>query len=210
MITAQRNSTWVRLWQIMNKIDAEKHYNEALRINPNDAKVYNNLGVLMVGQNKKNEAVELFNKALHIDPSYAGAYYNLGKIFENEGRIEEAIFNYRKAINSNKDMIQILYHLSWILATHEDVKYRNGKEAVKLAEKLCEVTQNIQPLALDALAAAYAETGQFNEAVLTAQKALNLTSKQGFETLALCLKKRLDLYQNRHPYHQPFSVGENG
>ena len=193
-----------------NKIDAEKHYNEALRINPNDAKVYNNLGVLMASQNKKNEAVDLFNKALHIDPSYAGAYYNLDKIFVNEGRIEEAIFNYRKALSLNKDMIQILYHLSWILASHENVKYRNGKEAVKLAEKLCEVTRNIQPLALDALAAAYAETGRFNEAVLTAKKALNLTSKQGFETLALYLKKRLDLYRNRRPYHQAFPVGENG
>ena len=191
-------------------VGAVKYYLEAIRIKPDQAKLYNNLGAILAYQNKGKEAVGYFYKALQIDPTYAGAYYNLGKVFVNEGKIEDAILNYRKALSVNKDITQVLYHLSWILASHENIKYRNGEEAVNLAEKLCEVTQNIQPLALDALAAAYAETGRFNEAVLTAKKALNLTSKQGVETLAIGLKKRLELYQNRRPYHQAFPVGENG
>ncbi len=191
-------------------VGAVKYYLEAIRIKPDQAKLYNNLGAILAYQNKGKEAVGYFYKALQIDPTYAGAYYNLGKVFVNEGKIEDAILNYRKALSVNKDITQVLYHLSWILASHENIKYRNGEEAVNLAEKLCEVTQNIQPLALDALAAAYAETGRFNEAVLTAKKALNLTSKQDVETLAIGLKKRLELYQNRRPYHQAFPVGENG
>jgi len=65
-------------------------------------------------------------------------------------------------------------------------------------------------LAIDALAAAYAETGRFNDAVLTAKKALKLALDNGPEELAVGLKKRLELYQNRRPYHQAFPVGENG
>jgi hypothetical protein len=99
-------------------------------------------------------------------------------------------------------MTQVLYNLSWILASHEDEKYRNGEEAVKLAEKLCKITKYNQPLALDALAAAYAETKRFDAAVLTAKKALGLALHQGPEELVLGLKKRLQLYQAELPYRQ--------
>jgi len=186
-------------------VGAVKSYLGAIRIKPDQAKFYNNIGAILAHQNKGKEAIDYFNKAIQIDPAYAGAYYNLGKVFVNEGKIEEAILNYRKALSVNKDMTQILYHLSWIFATHEDKKYRNGQEAVKLATKLCSITQNIQPLALDALAAAYAETGRFNEAVVTAQKALNLALKEGPANLASGLKERLEIYQRGRPYRQTSS-----
>ena len=186
-------------------VGAVKYYLEAIRIKPDQAKLYNNLGAILAYQNKGKEAIGYFYKALQIDPTYAGAYYNLGKVFVNEGKIEDAILNYRKALSINKEMSQILYHLSWIFSTHEDKKYRNGQEAVKLATQLCAITQNSQPLALDALAAAYAETGRFNEAVVTAQKALNLALKEGPANLASGLKKRLEIYQRGRPYRQTSS-----
>jgi hypothetical protein len=57
-------------------------------------------------------------------------------------------------------------------------------------------------LALDALAAAYGETGKLDEAVLTTQKALKLALEYVPEELALGLKKRLQLYKDRRPYRQ--------
>jgi len=102
----------------------------------------------------------------------------------------------------NFNMTQALYQLSWILATCEDGKYRNGEEAIKLAERLCQVTKYSQSLALDALAAAYAETGKFDIAVLTAQKGLELAEQQGPKELALGIKKRLELYMTGQPYRQ--------
>jgi len=99
-------------------------------------------------------------------------------------------------------MTQALYNLSWISATYKDEKFRNGEEAVRLAEKLCKITQYNQPLALDALAAAYAETGRFDAAVLTAKKALKLALMYGPQELVLGLKKRLQLYQAGLTYRQ--------
>jgi len=183
-------------------VGATKHYFEAIRIKPDRAKVYNNLGVVLALQNKGKEAIIRFSEALRIDPAYAGAYYNLGKVFANQGKIKEAILNYRKALSFSPYMPEILYNLSWILACHVDEKYRNGKEAVQLAETLCKITQYKQPLAFDALAAAYAETGRFEEAVLTAQKALKLALLYGPEELAPNLKKRLRLFQAGHPYRE--------
>jgi len=99
-------------------------------------------------------------------------------------------------------MAQALYNLSWILSGCEDDRFRNGEEAVKLAEKLCKITRYNQPLALDVLASAYAETGNFDEAVAIAKKALELALQQGSKKLVLVLKKKLRLYQAGRPHHQ--------
>jgi tetratricopeptide (TPR) repeat protein len=185
-----------------NYKDAIYHYNEALRLNPKYAKAHNNLGTALLSQGNYKDAIYHFYETLRIDPNYPGAYYNLGKIFANNGKTEKAIDFYRKALDLNPEMTQALYNLSWITATHKNQKFRNGIKAIELAEKLCKITQYNQPLALDALAAAYAEAGRFDAAVLTAQNGLKLALVFGPEELASGLKKRLQLYQNKRPYRQ--------
>jgi Tfp pilus assembly protein PilF len=187
-----------------NSIGAVRHYLEALRIRPNYAKVHNNIGVILSGQGKIKDAIYHYKKALQIDPNYPVAYYNLGVIFSNHGKIKDAILQFGKALQLSPNMIQALYRLSWILSTYEDEEYRNGGKAVNLAEKLCKITGNGQPLTLDALAAAYAETGRFDDAVLTAKKGLELSLLSGPEELVLGLKKRLQLYQMKRAYRQSF------
>jgi len=182
--------------------EAIYHYNEALRIKPTFTEAHNNLGTALIHQGNEKEAIYHYYEALKNNPKYAGAYYNLGKILLNRGKTEEAINSYRKALKFEPEMTQALYNLSWILAVYEDKKYRNGKEALKLAEKLCKITQYHEPLALDALAAAYAEAGRFKEAVLTAQKGLELALKMGPKALALSLENRLKLYHTGRPYRQ--------
>jgi len=178
------------------------HYNEALRINPAYTNAHNNLGTALLHQGNEKEAVYHYYEALKSNPKYAGAYYNLGKLFLNRGKTEEAINLFRKALKFEPEMTPALYNLSWILAGCEDEKYRNGEEALKLAEKLCNITQYNQPLALDALAAAYAEKGKFKEAVLTAKNALKLALLYGPKELVLGLQKRIELYQTKRPYRQ--------
>jgi tetratricopeptide (TPR) repeat protein len=185
-----------------NFIDAIYHYNQALRIDPHYVGSHNNLGNVLARQGNFKDAVYHYKQALKGNSKYAGAYYNLGKIFTNQGKIEDAILNYQKALQFSPNMTQALYNLSWISATYKDEKFRNGEEAVRLAEKLCKITQYNQPLALDALAAAYAETGRFDEAVLTAKKALKLALMYGPQELVLGLKKRLQLYQAGLTYRQ--------
>lgn len=198
------NNLGYTLTRQKNYQDAIYHYNEALRIKPTYAEAHNNLGTALLDQGNDKEAIYHYNEALRSNPNYAGAYYNLGRIYLNQGKIEKAILLYRKALDLNPEMTQVLYNLSWILASHEDEKYRNGEEAVKLAEMLCKITRYKQPLALDALAGAYAETGRFDTAVLTAEKALRLTLLYGQQELSLIVKKRLQLYQAKLPYRQSF------
>ena len=181
---------------------AVKHCIEAISIRPGYAKAYNNLGVLLAGQGKTEAAISFLSKAIQINPRYAGAHFNLGKIYTNLNDLDKAVFHYKKALQFDPNMVQALYHLAWIRATQEDKKYRNGQEAVKLGIRLCKITQYHQPLALDALSAAYAETGRYDEAVSFAEKAHKLASVQGPAALAQGLEQRLKLYQNKMPYRQ--------
>ena len=181
---------------------AVRHYSEALRIKQEFVKGHNNLGNAMARQGNFESAVYHYNEALKINPNYAGAHYNLGMIYANKGEVEEAIFYFKKTLEVSPNMPAALYNLSWIAATTKDDKFRNGKEAVELAEKLCKLQNYTQPLSLDALAAAYAEAGRFKEALLTAQKGLELALKMGPKELAFGLENRLKLYQAGRPYRQ--------
>src|ERR1035441_7801006 len=60
---------------------------------------------------------------------------------------------------------------AWSRAAHPQAEFRDGAEAVRLAERACQVTTNKEPMMIGTLATAYAEAGRFEEAVATASKA---------------------------------------
>ena len=93
--------------------------------------------------------------------------------------------------------------LAWIFATHQEAQVRNGAEAVRLAERACELTDYKAPPLLDTLAAAYAEAGQFDKAVETAEKAIQLVRTAKREEIATDIQNRLNLYKAKRPYRQP-------
>jgi len=185
-----------------NLDDAIKHYHVALNFKPDYVEAYYNLGNAFARKGDVEAAIYNYRKALQFNPDFFKSYYNIAKILFNQGKISEAIHNYQEALTINNETPQTLFNLSWIYATSINKKYRMGEKAVKLAEKLCKLTDFQQPLALDALAAAYAETGKFDKAIVTAQRALELALQLGPEEHVLGLKKRLKLYQTGHPYRQ--------
>jgi len=93
-------------------------------------------------------------------------------------------------------------NLAWALATDLDATKRNGELAVKLAEDACQRTHYQVTIMVGTLAAAYAEAGRFDDAVLTAQQACKLAEKNGETNL---LRKNMELlvgYQNHQPYRE--------
>jgi len=198
----QHYSLGVILARNGNLDDAIKHYRTALNFKPDYVEAYYNLGNALARKGDAEAAIYNYRKALQLDSDFFKAYYNIARVLSQQGKTGEAIHYYQKALTINSETPQTLYNLSWIYATSEKRKYRNGIKAVKLAEKLCMLTDYQQPLALDALAGAYAEIGRFDKAVVTAQKALELTLRLGPEEHGIGLKKRLKLYQAGKPYRQ--------
>jgi hypothetical protein len=90
-----------------------------------------------------------------------------------------------------------LNNLAWALAVVPAAALRDGAEALKYARKACEITDWKYPYALSTLAAAYAETGDFVEAVKRQQKAIEVGMPDGDLPAA---RDRLRGYQQGKPY----------
>ena len=95
------------------------------------------------------------------------------------GRIPEAIEQYRIILQRNPDQLLALNNLAWLLATDDDSQWRNGTEAVRLAERACDLTHYQTPAFLGTLAAAYAEAGRFDDAVKTEEMVIALVNATG-------------------------------
>jgi Flp pilus assembly protein TadD len=150
-----------------------------------------------------DEAKKIFLEAIKSDPKFPDAHMHYGMCLSAQNQAEEAIAEYRKALELGSQRPITLNNLAWALASHPDPKIRNGKEAVELAEKACQLTGNQQPLFLGTLAAAYAEAGRFNEAVATAERARDLARTNGWEQIAQRNEQLLELYRASKPYHEP-------
>ncbi len=100
--------------------------------------------------------------------------------------------------------------MAWILATHKDVEIRDGTEAVELGEQACRLEEYKVPIYLDTLAAAYAEVGEFKQAVQTAQRALQLARDAGQKKLVREIESRLESYRAKRPWRESFDSEDLG
>jgi hypothetical protein len=76
----------------------------------------------------------------------------------------------------------------------------NGARAVELAQQADRLSGGSNPSVLGTVAAAYAETQHFDEALATAQKALQLASVQTNNARVEALKAQIRAYQSGSPY----------
>lgn len=85
--------------QQMGRLDeAEAGYRKAMRMNPNVALLYSNLGVVLYSQGRLEESIPIYKKAIALDPTLSMAHNNLGVSYSNLSRLEEALDAFSKAI----------------------------------------------------------------------------------------------------------------
>jgi arylsulfatase A-like enzyme/Flp pilus assembly protein TadD len=180
--------------------EALKHLQEAVRLEPNLAQAHHNLGTALASLGKLDEAIGAYRRAVQIDPEYVEAHTHLGLALATTGRTNEALKHFREAVRLEPNSLGALTAAAWILATHPDETARDPQEAVHLAERAAELTENRRAGILDTLAAAYAAAGQFDEAVTTAQAALSLAAAAGTDRFADDIRQRLELYRQGKPF----------
>jgi tetratricopeptide (TPR) repeat protein len=179
--------------------EAVAAFSEILQRNPDDLAAHNNLGNVLALQGKNEEAVKHFEKAVQISPEYASAHSNLALAYKKLGRTAEAIAEYRAAILLNPAQIEAINNLAWTLATDPNPQFRDGAEAVQLATRACELTRYQHPTALATIAAAYAESGHFDEAISFAEQALQLAGGPG-SPLGVRIQAMLTSFRGHQPY----------
>jgi predicted Zn-dependent protease len=111
----------------------------------------------------------------------------------------EARAEYRKALQIAPSSVTCLINATWLFAAHQDSDIRSSKDAVRLGQLGASYSRggDVESAALDALAAAFASAGRYDDAVASAEKAQHLVKE---ETQRQNISDRLSLYRSRLPF----------
>jgi tetratricopeptide (TPR) repeat protein len=130
--------------------------------------------------------------------SPARAYMNEGNVAYLRGEFDKALAGFDECLRLDQDHAGACNSKAWLLATCPEEKLRDGLEAIRLAKKACTLTQDKVAAYVDTLAAAYAEAGEFEEALTTQTRALELAAPQERAEFAM----RLKLFQEKKKYRE--------
>jgi tetratricopeptide (TPR) repeat protein len=186
--------------------DVISQLEEALQSSPYFVEARYNLGNALFQKGRLDEAIAQYQKALEIKPDYAQAHYNLGNALLQKGRDGEAISHFEQALQIEPNDPKVQNNLAWLLAISPQASLRDGGKAVELARRANAQTGGNNPFILRTLAAALAETGQFSEAVDTAQRAARLAGEQSETALGAQLQSEMELYRRARPFHDPGQI----
>lgn len=199
---AQARSNLGRLLSLQGKFpEADAQFQAALKLKPKDTDIRKSYASALAEQGRQAEAVEVLREAVRLG-SRPELRLQLATLLHEMGRLRDTVAEYQQVLAANPDESEALNNLAWLLATCPDATLRDGAEAVRLAERACRLSRYREPQPLGTLAAAYAESGRFNEAVTTAQKAIELASASGDNPLAGICQQLLQLYRAGKPYHE--------
>jgi tetratricopeptide (TPR) repeat protein len=195
---------------------AEQHFKEALRLAPLAPDSYIYYARYLLSHSRVDEAGALLRRILELSPKNLAARELMkeagrrdaqtqtiaGDALLRQGKIGEAITNHEAALKIAPESTSTLNNLAWALSTSPDASLRDGGMALELAKKADQLADGESPIFIRTLAAAYAENGDFSDAVASAQRALQLARAQQNLALVRSLTKDLALYRNNLPLHR--------
>jgi len=182
--------------------EAVEHFAEACRVDRKNTEPHYLLGLALARSGSMEAAAREFEVTLKLDPNLAKAHCELGNLYRQSGRTSTALEHWRTAARLSPNQPELLNNLAWTLATDPKSEIRDGEEAVVFASEAVALSGTNNVGILDTLAAAYAEVGQFGEAVETGKQAHALAMAQGKTDLAEQIGQRVALYSSNRAFRQ--------
>jgi protein O-mannosyl-transferase len=178
-------------------------FEQAVTIRPDYVEARNNLANCLLLKGRADEAITHLRKALEMNPGYVQAHYNLGNAFLQKGRMDEAASEFQKLLAlqpGSTEAQRNLAAIAWRMATSQNASERNGKKAIEIAQELDQNGGTVNPTIAATLAAAHAEAGEFDNAVATATRALELANRQGNPAVTAAIQAQLNCYKSGSPF----------
>ncbi len=177
------------------------HLTRVLELDPDNAFAHHDLGMALLPQRKFDQAVKHLSEALRRMPQGASKQYNVLDMHHNLGlalfycrKFKESTVHLSQAVRLAPDNGKIHYDLAASLAAEG-----KNEEALSYYSKALSLKPDvdISPILHFLLAESYAKAGQFQKAVLSAEKAFTLARATGDMQLARQIKERLEFYQQQ-------------
>lgn len=175
-------------------------FTKAIELDPSYFAAFHCRGYTFTKTKEYDKALVDLNKAIRLAPDNGEGYMDRAAVFEARRQFPQAMTDYREVVRLNPQSVDGCNALAWLLATCPVARLRNGLEAVELATKACTLTSWADGFCLGTLAAAYAEAGNFPEAVKWQKKSLDYPEDDPGELEKA--RQRLALFEAGQPYRQ--------
>lgn len=184
-------------------VRAVRDLSEAIRLNPDQPSWRQHRALVYEKQNEFAEAIDDYCHALRMveeknSAAAAVIAYQIAVLLQQTRQYKAASLSFDDALRHNADLLEACNRHAWLLATCPVAAVRDGNKAVALARKACARSDWKNPASIDTLAAAYAEAGEFEQAVRYQTMALELAGSDADDSF----RQRLRLYRERRPYRE--------
>jgi tetratricopeptide (TPR) repeat protein len=178
---------------------ALEDFAEAIRREPALARLYVNRAWLLEQKNDVSGAISDLSEAIRLEPQVASHHTIRAHYRHSCGDYAGALADDYEAIRLDPNHVRAHNGVAWILATCPEDNCRNGEEALQHALKAVELGEGENLAYTGTLAAAYAEAGNYEAAILLAKKFLDSNPpEENIEPARL----RLRLYEQGKPYRE--------
>ena len=153
---------------------------QLLRLAPGQKELMVQLSSFYQIDERPRKSIEMLTQALSQDPDDARALRLRGDAYLSIGQHAQAVADFEHALKQEggEEDDGLLNNLAWVLATSPIDEVRNGGESLKLATQAAELTAYQSPTVLSTLAAAYAESGDMDNAIKWSEKAVELSQQE--------------------------------
>lgn len=213
------NDQYAEAWYLLGKCqldldqfdEAEQYFNRSFELNSLNGQMLTDFGWLLFQQGEYDRAEELLRAAIKRKPLPAEPHFTLARLLlMRVPRDELAAFEHLKSSYTidPKDGA-VCRELAWLLITAEDTSIRDGQRAISLLSSHARSQANNAQFG-QCLAAAYAETGDFETAIRIAERSIVLAEKQGDSSLADSVRASLKAYKTVRRSEEPNKGGDDG
>jgi tetratricopeptide (TPR) repeat protein len=194
---------------------ALEHSEIALRLGSKEPELHRVRSAIFLRRGDAETALEEADAGLALFHSAAGEeeteltaeaqsrhHTDRSNVLQALGRSAEGLAALREAVRLDPENAGAQNNLAWLLATSPEASLRDGKAAVEHARQACERTDWREAGAIDTLAAAYAEAGDFEQAVKWQVEAISRMTDDELETETNGFDMRLNLYEGQKPFRE--------
>jgi tetratricopeptide (TPR) repeat protein len=189
-------STALALLRLGRGDEALGYFGRARQADPEDAVLYYGTARCLEGQGKLAEAEGEYRRAAALAPAEPLYHYDLAFLLRMQGQEEASRQEYRQALQLDPDWPRAAAEQARALAAQAAPAPGDCAQGLRLAQQACQAADEERADFLDALAAAYACMGRFDEAVVTADRAAAVADAHGQRELADQVRRRRSLYQS--------------
>ena len=205
-LNPQYANTWFNraeiYYEMGNYNRAIRQYDEVVRLKPGDAGAYSGRAHCHYQRRRFRQALNDYNQAVSLDAGNAAVYADRADAHAHLDQWDRAAQDYRQAITLDYSSARALLGAAWLMATCPDPRFRDDKRALQAAEKALTLGADQDYRYLDTLAAAQAANGDYDGAIESIEKALQLAEETLAEEELKKLAGRLELYKQQQPYRE--------